>query len=111
MVLSVFIQKRWLAACTTSLVLTHMAYAQSPVSAARVAPVAPELTAPYPSAFKGYKPYTDDPLVNWKAANDTAASVGGWREYAKQAQRPENTPAPSAKSAPPLPMPDGKARP
>lgn len=107
MVLSIFTQKRWLAACTASLVLTHAAYAQSP---SNVAPAMPEVAAPYPSAFKGYKSYTDDPLVNWKAANDTAASVGGWREYAKQSQQPENTPASSVKPVQPASVPGGKAK-
>lgn len=108
MVLSIFIQKRWLAGWTASLVLTHMAYAQSPGNAV---PAMPEVTAPYPSAFKDYKSYTDDPLVNWKAANDTTANVGGWREYAKQSQQPENTPASSVKPEQPLSVPGGKAKP
>ena len=52
--------------------------------------------ASYPSAFKDYKPYTDDPVGNWKAANKEVARIGGWREYAKQAQQPENAPAEKA---------------
>jgi hypothetical protein len=35
-------------------------------------------------------------MTNWKAANDEVAGIGGWREYAKQAQQPENTPATEA---------------
>ena len=49
--------------------------------------------ASYPSAFADYKPFSDEPIGNWKAANDEVARIGGWREYAKQAQSSENTPA------------------
>ena len=47
---------------------------------------------PYKSAFEGYQAYSDDKMTHWKAANDEVARIGGWREYAKQAQQPENTP-------------------
>lgn len=47
---------------------------------------------PYKSAFEGYQAYGDDKMTNWKAANDEVARIGGWREYARQAQQPENTP-------------------
>ena len=108
MVLSIFIKNRWLAACTTAVVLTNMAYAQTPAIAA---PAAPGVTAPYPSAFKGYNPYTDERIVNWKAANDTTASIGGWREYARQAQQPENTATPATKAGETMPKPITKAKP
>ena len=55
---------------------------------------------PYKSAFEGYQAYSDDKMTNWKAANDEVARIGGWREYARQAQnlelKPENTPATKA---------------
>lgn len=56
----------------------------------------PTPPTPYATAFKDYKPYTDEPVTSWKAANDEVARIGGWREYAKQAQQPENTPATKA---------------
>ena len=52
--------------------------------------------APFKSAFEGYQAYSDDKMTSWKAANDEVARIGGWREYAKQAQQPENTPASKA---------------
>lgn len=52
--------------------------------------------APFKSAFEGYQAYSDDKMTNWKAANDEVARIGGWREYAKQAQQPENTPTTEA---------------
>ena len=59
--------------------------------------ITPPLAAPIAgtkSAFAGYKAFTDEPVSNWKAANETVAKVGGWREYARQAQQPD--PAPTA---------------
>ena len=56
-------------------------------------PTSPASPASYPSAFADYKPFSDEPIGNWKAANDEVARIGGWREYAKQAQSFENTPA------------------
>ena len=42
----------------------------------------------FQSVLEGYKPYTDEKTVNWKAANDTTAQIGGWRAYAKEAAQP-----------------------
>ena len=33
--------------------------------------------------------------VSWREANDTAARIGGWRAYAREAQQPDPAPAPS----------------
>ena len=67
------------------------------------------------SAFDGYKPYTDEPIGNWKATNENVARIGGWREYAKQAQQPDNTPAPTNKAGENMPksavLPMTKAKP
>lgn len=67
----------------------------SAVQAQTAAPSSPPLA--YPSAFEGYKAYTDEPTANWKATNDEVARIGGWREYARQAQglnsKPDNMPA------------------
>jgi hypothetical protein len=58
-------------------------------------PVAPRMTqaapAGFQSALEGYRPYTDDKVLNWKAANDTTAQIGGWRAYAKEASQSEGT--------------------
>ena len=78
----------------------------------------PSATAPTPAksmvnppAFESYKPYADVPVGNWKAANDTAAQIGGWRAYAKQAQQVDNLPAPAAKAVDTTPKPITKAKP
>lgn len=38
-----------------------------------------------PSAFSTYRTFVDEPVANWKSANDTVARIGGWRAYAKEA--------------------------
>lgn len=73
-------------------------------------PVPPDSAAPnvaasptaLKSAFEGYQAYSDDKMTNWRAANDEVARIGGWREYAKQAQeldvKPAGKPASAAKT-------------
>ena len=48
-------------------------------------------SAGFQSALEGYKPYTEEKTVNWKAANDTTAQIGGWRAYAKEAAQTSPT--------------------
>lgn len=38
-----------------------------------------------PSVFSNYQTFVDEPIANWKSANDTVARIGGWRAYAKEA--------------------------
>ena len=78
MVLSILKMCRLVAALASTVLLTCAAHAQT--------------AAPPASAFESYKPYTDEPIGNWKSANDTAARIGGWREYAKQVQQVESKP-------------------
>jgi hypothetical protein len=63
--------------------------------------------APYRSAFEGYSAYADDPITSWRTANETVERIGGWREYARQAQseavealRPAPEVKPAVKVAP-----------
>lgn len=106
MVLSAFISSRWLLAVASG-AMACATHAQT----ATPTPTPATSSTPYPSAFERYKPYTDDPIGNWKAANDTTARIGGWREYARQAQQPESTPATSLKTGEPLLEPVNKAKP
>ena len=62
--------------------------AQTPQATPRMTEAAP---AGFQSALEGYKPYTDEKTVNWKAANDTTAQIGGWRAYAKEAAQTSPT--------------------
>lgn len=90
MIQKIFNARRWFVALALAAVLPNHAISQTVLPAAAPAPTL------YKSAFEGYQAYSDDPMVNWKAANDDVARIGGWREYAKQAQQPENTPAAKA---------------
>lgn len=40
----------------------------------------------YRSAVEGYQPFADEKVVPWRGANDNAGRIGGWREYAREAQ-------------------------
>lgn len=70
---------------------------------APTAPTAPTASSAFRSAFDGYQPYTEEKVVNWKASNDTTASIGGWRVYAKEAAQPAKTPQASDAAAKPDP--------
>ena len=70
--------------------LSGIAAAQTPAPASPPPDAAPASTLTYRSAFEGYKPYTDDKLLNWKEVNDTTGRVGGWRVYAKEARQPDD---------------------
>ena len=87
--------------------LTSLAVQAQPAS--QPAPKPPA----FQSAFDGYQPYTDDKTSNWKAANDTAAQIGGWRAYAKEASAPAVQPTPqiAAQPAPPAAPDTLKAKP
>ena len=76
--------------CLASSLVWLVSAAQAQTAIPSTLPTSP---ASYPSAFVDYKPFSDEPIGNWKAANDEVARIGGWREYAKQAQSSESTPA------------------
>jgi hypothetical protein len=74
---------RWLAAIAFALTSAHASFAQTKE-------VAKITSAPQPgfeSVFKDYQPLRDEKMVEWKATNDVVTRIGGWREYARQAQR------------------------
>ena len=81
----IFNARTWFVALALPAVLLNHAISQTVLPVGTLAPT------PYKSAFEGYQAYSDDPMVNWKAVNEDVARIGGWREYAKQAQQPENT--------------------
>lgn len=91
MIQKIFNARTWFVALALAAVLPHYAVSQT------VLPAATTVTpTPYKSAFEAYQAYSDDPMVNWKEANEDVARIGGWREYARQVQQPENTPATKA---------------
>jgi hypothetical protein len=54
----------------------------------------------YKSPIEDYKAFVDEKVMSWKAANDKVGQIGGWRAYAKEAQQPNNTPAPAGVQKP-----------
>ena len=88
---------------------TMQASAQAPATApAQPGPAATAEAAPpgYRSALEGYQRYSDEKIVNWKQANDTAGQIGGWRAYAKEASQdptPDNAAKPAFSTAPAKP--------
>jgi hypothetical protein len=45
----------------------------------------------FKSVFERYRPFREEKVGSWREANDTVTRVGGWREYLKEAQRPDPT--------------------
>lgn len=77
-------------------------------SAASTAPSArPDPTrvdAPVPllqhrSALQAYRRHAEQPLGDWRAANDEVARIGGWRAYLREAHAPEAPAAPDTPRA------------
>ena len=62
------------------------------------------------SALQRYRPLTDEPRRDWRAANAEVARIGGWRAYLREAHTPE--PAASAPALPWVPAkPHGHGHP
>lgn len=106
---------RWLTPAALC-ALAFAATAQTPPSTARKSdPLDASAAVPavtYQSALSRYRRAGVDKAIPWRESNDTAARIGGWRAYAREAQQPE--PAPSAPAAAPaepdakvMPMPQG----
>ena len=78
--------------------LAFTASAHTPASTARKAdPLDARASVPavvYESAFSRHRGVAGEKAIPWREANDTAARIGGWRAYTREAQRPE--PAPPA---------------
>ena len=77
------------------------AAAHTPAQASPTPGVVQASPPAYRSAFEGYKPYTDDKLLDWKGANDNTGRIGGWRVYAREARQPDGV----------APAPDGSPKP
>ena len=61
-------------------------------ASAQTAPIeASTAPAGYRSAFENYQAYTDEKIINWKAANANVGRIGGWQAYAKEAAQPAQT--------------------
>jgi hypothetical protein len=102
---------RWLTPAALC-ALAFAATAQTPPSTARKAdPLDASVAVPavaYGSVLSRYPRVREDKAIPWRESNDTAARIGGWRSYAREAQQPDS--APSAPAAAPAKT-DPKAMP
>lgn len=81
-------------AVAASVLRSTVASAQSRADSAD--PEAQVPAATYRSPFADYRAFGDEPVGNWRAANDEVGRIGGWRAYAREAQAPGATPPASA---------------
>lgn len=121
-----------ITAAAWALALPLPAFAQHAGHAGPTGPAAATVAAParsasasaqgasYPSAFKGYRRFADEPTQDWKAANERVAQIGGWRAYAAEtagahaghgAAASSPTPVAPASPAQPASSPAAKPRP
>jgi hypothetical protein len=62
----------------------------------------------FESSFSRYRRTAELKSTAWRESNDTAARIGGWRAYAREAQQP----GPARAAPPALPVtPDARAMP
>jgi hypothetical protein len=54
-----------------------------PAQAAEAATPEQAVTAP----FKQYRGWRDEPLQDWRAANERVGEIGGWRTYLRESQQ------------------------
>lgn len=59
-------------------------------------PQAPVPALTYVSSLKAEPRATSDKPLSWREANDTAARIGGWRTYLREAQQPGPAAAPAS---------------
>ena len=97
----------------SSATLVKLAAAHLVLLSLAISPVYGQPASPleFRSAFEGYKPYTDEKIIDWKRANDNVGKIGGWREYAREASQPETAAEPAAIPARTDPKADSKADP
>lgn len=94
---------RWLwPVAGAAVILTAQAQPPARDGAPRPDPLDPQAAVPalrHESALAGYRRLSQDEPINWREANDTVRSVGGWRAYAREASAPPPAAAASAASA------------
>lgn len=72
------------------------------------APPAAEQPAPFTSMLRTYQPFGDEPVADWREANDTVLRIGGWQAYGREARDAMRAaPAPSPPVQPSQSPPSG----
>lgn len=91
-------------ACLASLVLPVGAWAELPDPLDAGAATS---ALHYQSPLKAYQGFSEQPLHNWREANDLVGRIGGWRTYAQEPYSqdvPAPQPAESAGEPPAKPL-------
>ena len=68
-----------------SLALAAFLLANMTANASMAQTPTPSNASPYTSPTAEYTPFVDEKVKPWKEANDAVGKIGGWREYAKEA--------------------------
>lgn len=61
-------------------------------------PFNPSPIVEYQSVFDRYQPFADEPLGDWKQANQTVHEIGGWRAYMQEAMQAKQPALPAGAS-------------
>jgi hypothetical protein len=72
----------------------------------RALPWQAEAPVPAPahvSAFATYRPHVEQPVGDWRAANEAVLRAGGWRAYGREAEAPLQPLPPLGTTAAPKP--------
>jgi len=95
---SLFARQQTLACLLLLLPISAWAELPDPLDSAAVTTV-----LDYQSPLKTYQGFREQPLRNWREANELVGRIGGWRTYAMEPweQSSDSAPAPSA-----MPMED-----
>ena len=100
-----------LAGLLTAALTAHAQPAPKPTRADPLDPQASVPTLSYRSSFTPYRRLDDGKPVSWREANDTAARIGGWRVYAREAQQPDPAAVPKPAGPTPAAVPNETAKP
>ncbi len=87
-----------------AVVAAPMLWAPAASAQSRADPADPAARVPaatHRSPFADYRLIGEEPVGDWRAANDEVGRIGGWREYAREAQAPETTPGAAPTKPPP----------
>lgn len=72
----------WFATIAAALLLSQTSFAQTK----ETAKITDASSLRFDSVFEDYQSLRDEKMLEWKTANEVVTRIGGWREYAKQAQ-------------------------
>jgi hypothetical protein len=96
-----FLFARWQAFICLAWLLPAGSWSESPDP---LDAQAATLALHYQSPLKAYQGFTEQPLHDWREANDLVGRIGGWRTYAQEPWEQPAEPASAADSPSAKPM-------